>query len=238
MTMLDDLSNAALPFRFYYPNESARGVERPVLQVGAEWRNGAPDTCGERVNAQTVAMFMHEVGLDYLTGIAEQLAETLQIMKETQPFRETLPEGFVNPVMVLRRYIPKLIPAASETQKLVSNAIDTAGAECPETFARITLEHALEKFISFSQIIMNHTRPAGASKSTAYWHDDAYFLAVHIFEEGKRCGRQVPLSKYDAAGVKLIDRLLGRLARVNHSGPDAIAKELNRRRQNEPFLRI
>lgn len=233
-----DILDSAEPFRFYYPDESVRGKIPPQLMIGAEWHETIPNTRGERVSPEAVIAVMQALNLDFLSDIAGPLAWVLQVMKQTRPFRFVPPADFKNPVMLLRRAIPNLIPAAAQTNVYLEAAIAEAEPGCADRARRETLHDALTQFILASQAIMELSSDTGGSKSTADWHDDAYFLAIKIIEEGKRQGRQIPLSKYNSSGIMLIERLLHELALVNQSGANAIAKELNRKRQSEPFLRL
>lgn len=233
LTTLMDMMNGGIPFRYYYEEPHQRGKIRPLLFVGAEW-NEIPNTNGDRINPKIIRSILRDYQLEKLDTLAESMAFNLQLMKETKHWPDTLPDGFANPVVALQRSIPKLLPAAEDVAAALHHVL--AEPDCPDRPRRTALLSALAAFVKSSDAIMELTNQTGTNKSTAHWHDDAYFLAIELYNEARLHGVKIPLSKYDSVGVKVIDNFLN-LASVNHSGPDAIAKELNRRRTTEPFLR-
>lgn len=224
------------PFRtYYFSDPSRRSVLRPSLTVAPDWGDKIPNTRGDRITPDAVSALMKDQGLEYLARLSVNMARNLQLMKETKHWADTRMGRSAIAVQTLRKAIPTLVPEATKIAKHVADAL--ADEDCPERQRRTELMKALAEFVRSSQQIMRLTRPVSFGKSTAHWHDDANFLAVELIEEARCVNETVALSKPDSAGVKLIAELLN-LALVNHSGVDAIAKELNRRRKSEPFLKV
>lgn len=77
-----------------------------------------------------------------------------------------------------------------------------------------------------------HTSPNPKPKGIAYWHDDAYYLALILQSSSTK---EIAVTHADAPYVKFIEEALN-LAKVNHSGRRAISDEL-KRRKGDPWWR-
>lgn len=179
------------------------------------------------IDRSTVLALLNEHNLTTFSATADKIAELLTVMLNTNSPHQAKNYGYEKDYKDLFsavKFILKFAPIFIEGQAAAIKAGTLTSS------SEVTVKQsALNALIQAARaVVLTHPAPGKKPTGIAYWHDDAFYLALILQSESES---EIAVTYQDSSIIRFIESALN-VAKVNHSGRRAISDELKRKKSD------
>lgn len=215
------------PYRVY--GTQVQGEDcAPAMAI---FPKGVDMSAWPKIPPRDVQNIFDKYGLSQLSSMSELLSGVLSDMLNTEHGQSVADYDFEVEYAELYDSVRTILAIAPIFAQAQAETIQSGKASAD--FHRMGQGAAITALITAAITFEEtHFPPTQKPKGIAYWHDDAYYLALILQSSS---AKEIAVTHADAPYVKFIEAALN-LAQVNHSGRRAISDELKRRKR-DPWWR-